>query len=412
MAFAVFRDVIDYMNKPSSNGFTAFEDITISASLPFGTDADPYRLAELLPEVLKPKNQYTQGAIEFISPLASAGSSYSPTEINKGGQRVGFFDVKFGFTNQKNVLDAATYETIADIMELSDDSSNRKPETLEAAAEQVIDWTYQQVTKPMLDLNELYRSQAICDARVNRVGANGYNEIVIYPDGEEQRADIPGGSEDAPAGWNTPDGSYDPLQDIIAVMQLARRKGLEIVGMYSDSDAKLKYMMNKAIIAHFMGISLAPGSDGQIQVNELPNIIDEDAIDALHRRYRLPPWTTYDKTYNELQDDNLFEQVRFMERTDENGATYHPIIFVCRTNRNLIIELPDPIGAINLTNTLGYYGIGRCVGHPRPGRHLNQLLEDALHPPSFTAELIQEGLPVLQAPERFFVRNIFDPIPA
>lgn len=409
MAFAVFRDVIEYLSKPGKDGYSDFDKLTVSPILQFGTNDDPYLLQTLLPEVVKSKNQYSEGAIEYISGLAAAGSSYAPTEINKGGSRVGMFNVNFGFTNQKDVLDVATYEAIHDILMLSDDSANMN--NLEQAGESVLDWTANHITKPQMDLNELYRSQAIVDAKVERRGANGYAEDVIYPNGVGQRVSIPGGTVAAPGGWYKNDASYDPLQDFLAIQSSARKMGLEIIRVISDFDAKAVFMRSPAVKAQFFGIAMNAGSGGSVNVSNLPQVIDEDAVDALLRRYRLPAWELYDKTYNFLDSNNILQSRRFLDRVDDTGKAYDPVIIHCRTRRNLIITLPAPIGQVNLTNTLGYYGIGRCVGHENPGRVLNRLLEDKLHPPSFTAEILQEGLPVIQSPESFFILKVYKPTP-
>ncbi|MBP5971527.1 major capsid protein [Brasilonema sp. CT11] len=409
MAFSTLQDVITLLSKPGRDGFSDFDKLTISPILQFGTDDQPYLLQTLLPEQLKPKNQYTEGAIEYISSLAKAGSSYSPTDINKGGNRVAMFDVKVGFTNQKDVLDVASYEAIHDILQLSGDSANSPG--LQEAAERLLNWTENNITKPMMDLNEVYRSQAILDGRVRRRGANGYSEDVIYPTAPGQRIDVPGGTVGAPAGWNNTSG-YDVVADVLNIQTAARQKGLEIVRMISNYDVKMKFMRNDVVRSHFFGVTLRPTqqNDG-IAVGSLPAIIDEDAVDVLLRGYRLPRWETYDKTYNQRNPTTgLLEQKRYFDRVNPtNGKEYDPILFVCRTNRNIVVSLPNPIGQVNLTNVLGYYAIGRCVGHSAPGRIMNRLLEDSLHPPSFTCELIQEGLPVLQSPESFFVLNVYRP---
>jgi hypothetical protein len=408
MAFAVFRDVIEYLSKPGKDGWNDFDKITRSNFLQFGTDDQPYVFQTLLPEQLKSKNQYSEGQIEYRSALAASGSSYSPTEINKGGNIIGAWDVKVGFTNQKDTLDVATYEMIHDILALSDDAANMS--NVESAGESVLDWTSQNIVKPQMDLNEVHRGNAIIDAQMIRTGANGYSETVLYPNPTGMRVFIPGGTIAAPAGWYAPAASnYDPMTDIISIQSAARAKGLEIVRIISSWSAKLAFMMQPTIRAQFAGVALAPGTTGSIQVSSLPNMVDEDGVDALLRRWRLPKWETYDKTYNYRDATNLLQTRRFMDRVDGTGKTYDPIILVCRTRRNYIVTLPAPIGQVNLTNVLGYFAIGRCVGHQNPGRILNRSLEDKLHPPSFTAEVIQESLPVLQAPESFYVLNIYRP---
>lgn len=406
MAVALFRDVITHLEQGGSGGFSSFDELTISPILQFGTEEAPYLLQTLLPEMLKNKNQYSEGAIEYISALAAAGSSYAPTEINKGGNRIGVFDVKFGFTNQKDVLDVATYELIHDILMMSDDSANMS--NVETAGESVLDWVENNITKPQMDLNELYRSQAIIDYNVQRVGANGYSETVTYPNAPGQRLDIGGGTEANPQGWYSTEGDYDPMLDLIGIQDAALKKGLEIVRIISDYTAKSAFMRAPRIRGYIYGINISLSSGATIE--GFPEVVDEDSIDALLRRYRLPRWETYDKTYNLRDEDTqLMKPTRFLERELGDGSMFDSVIFVCRTRRRVLVHLPDPFGDVNLNNLLGYYGVGRNVGHQNPGRILNRFLEDKLHPPSFTAEIIQEGLPVLQAPEAFFVLNIYRP---
>lgn len=409
MPFAVFRDVIEYLSKPGKDGVSGFDKLVISPMLQFGTDDSPYFFQNLLPEKTVPRNSGTEGGIEFVSTLAAAGSSYSPTEINRGGQIVGTFDYKLGFTNQKDVLDVATYEMIHDILQLSDDSANLS--NVETAAESVLDWTNQVIVKPQMDLNELHRSQAILDALVKRRGANGYYEDVKYPNASGQRVTIPGGTIATPAGWYTATASYDPLNDFLAIQTLARNKGLEIVRIVSNWEPKRIFMRNLAIQNRFSGVAVAPSAGGGIQTSALPNMVSEDIIDSLFQNWRLPPWELYSKTYNFRDSNNLIKTMAFMDRFDAQGKKYNPVLITCRTRREYVINLPNPIGKVLLNNVLGYFGIGRCVGHQNPGRILNRLLEDKLHPPSFTAEIIQESLPILQAPESHFVLNVYEPTP-
>ncbi|BAZ19400.1 hypothetical protein NIES4073_02700 (plasmid) [Kalymmatonema gypsitolerans NIES-4073] len=410
MAFAVFRDVIEFLSKPGKDGWSEFDKLTISPMLQFGTDDAPYFFQELLPERLVSKNQGTEGNIEYRSTLAASGSSYAPTDINKGGQIIGTFDYKLGFTNQKDVLDVATYEAIHDILQLSDDSANLS--NLETAAEAVLDWTNQNIIKPQMDLNELFRSQAIIDALVKRRGANGYYEDVRYPNSPGQRVIIPGGTVAAPLGWYKTDGSYDSMLDLQAIQTVARKKGLEIVRIASSWEPKRAFMNNPAIKNRFSGVAIAPGAGGTgISTSALPNMVTEDGVDALLRQWRLPAWELYDKTYNYKDANGIIQTTGFMDKVDGTGKKYNPVILTCRTRREWTITLPNPIGKVLLTNTLGYFGIGRCVGHQNPGRVLNRLLEDKLHPPSFTAEVIQEGLPILTAPEAHFVLNVYEPTP-
>src|ERR1700753_1196763 len=71
----------------------------------FGTPARRYIGAELLPEVNKNKNVYTERGIRFRTIIANSGARQASSQ-RKEGALVGTMDVRTGNSDIKSVLDS------------------------------------------------------------------------------------------------------------------------------------------------------------------------------------------------------------------------------------------------------------------------------------------------------------------
>jgi hypothetical protein len=80
----------------------------------------------------------------------------------------------------------------------------------------MIDWAEVTLNRPLLEVIEKQRWQAIIDASVVRIGDNGYGETVTYPNPTGHRV---------AAGGTWSDNAYDPYADIMALAEVLAVKG-------------------------------------------------------------------------------------------------------------------------------------------------------------------------------------------
>lgn len=373
--------------------------LTISPLLQFGTEDDPYLGAELLPEITRRQNQYTEMEIRYQTLIANAGSHYSPAQLNPGGRITGEFDVKFGKVDQADTMTVQDYEDIMDLLELSNDATNNRDLR---AIMRLLNWFDVNIVRPVIELNEKYRWDMIVDAQVLRTGSNGYRELVIYPNPAGHRIAIPSGTVAAPTGWFGNDPAYDPFTDFLAIKRAAAAKGYRITRIISDFEAAYLYMNHPGTRQRFFGLAWVQGTN---QITPIQRSVNMDDINGELRKNGLPAWEVYDRTYNYRAADGSIAYSRFLER-----QTFHPIIIVCNTQRSQEIDLGDQ-PTIILQNTLGYFGIGRMPGRPAPGRITNQKIVEDQYPESLYAECLQMGLPVNTSPEAMYVMKIMKPTP-
>lgn len=385
-----------------------FDRVRLDPLAQFGPEGNPYLGSTLLPEVVRDSNAYTETQIRYQSAIALDGSSYSPAQLSPGGHLIGEFDVKFGLTNIADQMNAQFYEGLRKLLMQSGSSTNAD---IEAAA-QLIQWMDKSLTIPMLKKNELQRWQAIIDASVPRKGSNGYVETVSYPNPAGHRITVGGGSVGSPTGWfsrqTDPTAAlyWDPWNDLFAVKREAARKGYRINRIISAYEPGHLLAQHPVTTTRLSGITInVTGSlDRAIRVNSF------DSLNAELQANELPTWEIYDRTYDypitNGDGEREFTFSRYLERAD-----YWPVIMVCTTGRDQVIDLGDRStvsNVIQLQETLGYYGVGRVVGQGSTGRHLYTEVSEK-HPVGMYAEMLQMGLPVITEPEAIFVLKIMKP---
>lgn len=379
-----------------------FHQIALNPLAQFGSESRPRLGATLLPEQFKRKNQYTESQIRYRSILANDGTSYSPAQLNPGGRIQGSFDVKFGNTNQADVMDAQTYELVLELlMESGRDNSSAD---MQAAAE-ILNWYQSSITDPVLDKNEKQRWDAIVTAQVIR-NVSGSLETVSYANPAGHRVNIPGGTVANPVGWYETDGTYDPFTDLFAGRRKLAEKGYTVSRIISSFEPWYVFARNSAIFTRFSGISINASGN----LSRVENTASQDRINNELRSNSLPAWETYDRVFNyrdPADPANVLSGRYLGEQTDANG-TYFPVVMVATTGRNDTIELTAEQEPIRLADTLGYHGIGRVLGQPSLGRIVN-IKTAEMHPGGLTAECIQEGLPVITEPEAIYIAKVYKP---
>ena len=395
------QDLVTELQTPQ-NGISPMDRMRFDPMAQFGSANKPYVGATLLPEVIKTRNQYTETQIRYRTILANSGTSYSPAVMNPGGRIVGSFDVKFGNTNQKDAIDPATYEAVMDLLMQSGDVAKLDMQSMT----QVLNWYETSITGPVMELNEKQRWDAIVEAKVMRVGANGLSEQVDYSNPAGHRVNVSGGSVANPAGWHETDGTYDPFLDFFAGLRLLASKGYTVKRMISSFEPWYTFARNSAINTRFSGISI--NVSGNLARTE--QVASRDRINSELGSNGLPQWEVYDRTFNfrNPTDPSDLQSGRFLgERTDGAG-TYFPVVLAATTGRNEIVELTAEQEPIRLEDTLGYFGIGRVIGQPVTGRIINTTVA-TMHPGGLEAECIQEGLPVIAEPEALYVIKVYKP---
>lgn len=376
-----------------------FEDIASSPALQFGTKKEPFLFSELMPEVKKMNNSFEDHSIEYFSLIGNAGSDYSPSQLNPGGQLVGSFLVRMGKSDQADTMSAQAYDTIMDILALSGDSTNNRD--LAAMAE-LTKWYDRAIAQPLMRLGEKYRADAVIDAQVLRTGSNGYQELVRYPDPPGQRVNVPSGTAAAPTGWYGSDPTYSVLRDLVSVKRAMKAKGRDLVKIISNYEGFSLFMSHPSTANLFSGVSLAPGTN---QFSPTIGAVTDRGINDLLATYEMPNWTVYDRTYNFRDAAGAIQSAKFTER-----STYIPIILISSTGQDQRIDLGLDKPLI-LENTLGYYALGRLGGQASPGRVTNNKMTADQYPEILRSEMLEMALPVISSPQSIYVLKIMKPTP-
>jgi hypothetical protein len=388
-----------------------FKRLAVDMMAQFGKENSPYLLAELLPEVLKFENAYSEMQIRYQTLLANAGSSYSPAQAGGGGRILGEFKVAFGHTNLFDNLTAHEWDQILKLLAMGDNGGGDNA-TLAAMAK-ILQFVAN-ILESHMALNELYRSQALIDSQVKRRGSNGYAEDVAYPNPSGHRVNLASGTIATPTGWFGTVTAYDPFNDLFAAQRFLARKGYVIDKIVSNFTIAHQFAQHPSVRDRVGGVTLISAGGG---VTRPSGSVSMDKLDMELQANRLPPWTIYDKTYNFASTTSTkpsgVEVGQYLLRGTA-AAPIHPVLLVCRTGRDeSLIDFGDrsslPNGGLTLQNTLGYYGIGRVAGEAAPGRKLFEETIDK-HPVGMYAEMLQEGLPVITEPEAIYVLNVAAPV--
>jgi len=352
----------------------------------FGTQTDPYLLATILPEQNRDENMYTETQVKYRSFLAQAGSYYSPAQLNAGGELVGSFRVEFGKTDQADQVTAQDYTNLMKLLR-----ARQSREALLAA----LRWFDVHLLQPHLDLNEKYRADMLLNARVDRLGSNGYREIVEYPNPTGHRVTVPSGSVASPAGWYSTGSTYDPFEDIFSMVDRLDKAGYRCNRILTGG-RKLISVLGKNPVVRQRTSRITVSSAGDVEAT-LGGRATAAQVNAYLNEEGIPPIEIYRKSYHTRDTgEKLF-------------IPDNKLLFLCTTGRTELVDLANR-QVLELPNSLGYFGIGICAGEFRPGRVVNTE-ERNLYPGGFYAEAIQMGLPVNLHPQAVGVVEIADPTP-
>jgi hypothetical protein len=242
---------------------------------------------------------------------------------------------------------------------------------------QVIRFVDVAVNLALIELNEKQRWDAIITAKVIRKGDNGYTEPVFYPNPPGSRANVAG-------QWSDP--TYDPWPDIMGPVQALAALGYTVTRIITSRKV-VSILSANPKIAQRAGMQPLVLNSQRNLVQLSNNIVSRDALNNLAGRDGIPPFETYDLSYN----------------TQTTTARFMPdnvMVFACTTGRDAEIVAEQEI--ILVPNTLGYYAVGPAVGQAGSGRVIN-LQAYTNKPPRIEVEGWQAGLPVIQDPQALMV---------
>jgi len=364
-----------------------FPDRVLSdPAVQFGTDRKQYLGAGLLPEQLVDRNEYTETKVVYKTFPALDGTRYSEPKM-QGQQLVGSFRVTLGEVDTASQLTGNDLDVLMRVAERDPAQAVRRLRT----------WMINMFPVSLAEKAEIQRWQAFVDAQVPIKGMDGNDEVITMPDPVGHRSTVLGGTENEPAGWYASD--YDPIQDFMAIRQLASQKGYTIRRIIGDTDITMAIAMNQIMRNRVSGalqisngemVSLGGGILSLTQINSY-----------LSSNYGLPPIEEYDTTYNSLAAPG---QSFFKER----GA----LCFFATTGRDAeFISGDDSVDYEIIPDTLGYYAIGTAVGQTAPGKvFANQV--KTMKPVGIYGQGFQTSFPVVTEPEAIFVLKIAKPTPS
>ncbi len=384
MAAGTINTLTEFLAELEASG--AIADLLNDPAAQFGEESLPYEGARLWPERLVPENMYKETQLKYRSFLAHAGSYYSPSQLSPTGELVGSFNVELGKTDQADQVTAQDYKNLMTLL-----SRKQSREAILAA----IRWFDYHILKPHLDLNEAYRWQAALDAQVVRLGSNGYVETVDYPNPDGHRPPaISSGTLATPLGWYDQTASYDPFEDIFAIVDLLDKKGLRVNRIITGG-RKLLSVMSKNPTVRERTSRITINASGAIDAQ--PGRATSGQINSFLAEDGIPPFEIYRKTYHTRADG---EKLYIPD---------NKIAFLCSTGRTEPVDLGSR-GVLTLENILGYFAIGTTAQSFTPGRTIN-IEEKNLYPGGYMAECIQVGLPVTLNPDAIAVLTINPPQP-
>lgn len=313
-------DIAQLIQQLKADG--AFDRTVNLPGLTLGLASRRYLGATLLPVRTVATNAFRDNSITYRTVMANTGTRYSPVVIEKGAM-VGSMLVELGELDIGSTFTAEDYDALVEML-----GAGR---SLEAQAE-VLNWTARTLALPIQERLEKQRWEMLDDARVVRSGANGYEEVVDYPNPAGHR--IEGGS--------LTDASVDPIEVLLTQQQLLEGKGYRVSRVITSQRVAGLIARNKNVLA-------AIGGEGRTT----PVRITREILNGYLQDNGLPVIETYDLSARNRDGST----VRFKR---ENALT-----LVAETGRDASVDLPD--GIQTFSNTLGYAAIGRAAGQPRSG---------------------------------------------
>lgn len=351
----------------------AFRTLVNNPLSQFGLRNNPLLGASLLPNRDVFENMFTENGIRYRSNLANAGTRYSPVQLKEGALS-GSFDVKLSYSDIGSELTASNYDALVNLIKRSAGSPENLDRPGMEAVAQLTDWLRTVGVIPLEWFNEKMRWDLIVNATATLSGDGGFTETISIPDPAGHRAALAG-------DWT--DDNYDPMDDLMAMVDLATSKGYTLDRMITSRAMSNKLRGNGKMELRLGRISIMSGT-----VAGQPSNLSLSRINQYLASENLPPIEEYNSTY-QTQTGSGF----FLDRA--------AVVMLAMTGRDQSINLPDA-DPILLSNTLGYTAIGTAAGQANPGRVLKSYAFDN-KPPRVECEGWQASFPVIQDPEAIYV---------
>lgn len=381
------------------NGY--FKRLALNPVAQFGAEQQPLLGARFLPEVLVPENSYTEDQVRYKTKPALDGSRYSPAQMQRGGMLVGTVKVDLGHTDTADEFTGQQHDGLVRLLMRGGDQE---------AISRIIRWSDTSLLRPHVIKNEIQRWDAIIRCQVVRRGVDGFLETVNLYAPPGHRPVVSGGTESTPAGWYS--DTYDPYDDIFLGVQTLENLGYRVTDMLCTGKLSAVMKTNGEVVKRTTKVIV--NSSGQIQGST--GRVSMADLQAIQEDEELPPLTVYNAGW---EAPDRFR--RFLDSPD-NDRDYFVIVgssglqWDMKTDYTSRIDGvqagydPEAIDVEDLTisNTLGYYGVGRNVGQAASGRTIHTEAQ-MRKPVGLYGESYQTGFPVVQEPQCIFVIQVMRP---
>jgi hypothetical protein len=306
----------------------------------------------------------------------------------QGQQLVGSFSVRLGEVDTASQL---TGHDLDALIEIAEDNPAQ-------ARARLIQWMTNAFGVSLAEKAEIQRWQAIVDAAVD-ITIDGTTDTVNMANPSGHRFGVPSGTVAAPTGWYS--DSYDPMDDIFRVYELLRDKGYIINRIIGDTQL-LSVLSSNDVMRQRLG-SITFSNDGS-SINTRQGLVSATALNNYFQaEWGLPPIELYDTTYalNSGNGRGYFKK---------RGA----MAFVSTTGRDEMFDRPndatDQQDVEIITDTLGYYAIGRPVGQATSGKVIETEVR-TMKPVGIYGQSFATCFPVITEPEAIAVIQVDPPTP-
>lgn len=355
--------IADKLNDGSINSFVNDARAGFTLNMPDGSTVD-YVGARYLPLVNR-ENAFDEDGIYFRSIIAYDATRYAPV-VPRGGMESEPVSVRLRTNDTGAQLTGRDYDVIIQLSRL-----NR----IDGVERILQDFLQTQIIKPLNDLIEKQRWQAIADGVVLRRGDSGYSEDVAYANPAGHRVTVASGTTSSKTGWYNPD--YSILNDIFA---MADKMGT-VTDMVTSRKMLALMSMNNEIKA-YGGLSV---TNAQGQQQTLPGRVLASSIDNVLRSNGLPGITLHEATYEQLDGT----RVRYLRDTAFvmlNTSSLDPVT---------VTDRPELI----VPTTLGFVGNGIPTAQTTNGKAVYLRVNGNRKSPNVEAEGTQVTLPLLRNAE-------------
>ena len=380
-------DILRLLEKMARDG--ALANIATNPLAQFGTAARPLLGAQLLPERILQSNSFREEGVKFRTYAAVPSTRYSPVTLFDGALTSSFL-VELGESDFGTTLDANTYDALR--AELATGS-------MEQAAARLMEFL-DQGNNALLQRNEIWRWQAIVKSQIDAKHGN-VQFTVPFANPAGHRVTVASGTTGSPAGWFL--STYDPIKDILAMMQMLSDKGYQVNRAYMSS-SRFQVLQRNPIARQYMNSVVAipnAGGTGITVNNNSANLTGAQLLQILrdYSNQTIPGGLIInDQQYNTRNGTK-----RYMDK--------NAIVFVSTTGRaeNYPSYTNEETEPLIVQDTLGYMGVGRAAGQDTPGRVIQMEAILNKKPPRVELEAWQTSGPVILEPEAVGVINVPDP---